>query len=72
MNEATLKQVHSAITAKRTTITPDEAKDLALRAVRFKKERGRLPSISAIDAWEKRLAEGATAFVQYKADGRYA
>jgi hypothetical protein len=39
--------------------------------VRFKKERGRLPSISSTDAGEKRLAEGAAAFVRYKDEGRY-
>lgn len=40
----------AAIAAKRTNLTPVEAKELAVRAVRFKKERGRLPSISATDA----------------------
>jgi hypothetical protein len=72
MSESTLKQVQAAISAKRTKITPDEAKDLATRAVRFKKERGRLPSITSSDAWEQRLAEGAAAFMRYKEEGRYA
>lgn len=71
MNEATLKQVASVISAKRTTMSPEEAKDYAARAVRFKRERGRLPSIDAADAWEKILAEGAAAFVRYKDEGRY-
>jgi superfamily II DNA or RNA helicase len=71
MSEESLKQVAAAIAAKRTTITPEEAKELATRAVRFKKERGRLPSISSTDAWEKRMAEGAAAFVRYKDEGRY-
>jgi superfamily II DNA or RNA helicase len=71
MSEESLKQVAAAIAAKRTTLTPDEAKDLAVRAVRFKKERGRLPSISSTDAWEKRMAEGAAAFVRFKDEGRY-
>ena len=51
--------------------TPEEAKELAVRAVKFKKERGRLPSISSTDAWEKRMAEGAAAFVRFKDEGRY-
>jgi hypothetical protein len=72
MDEAVLRQVKAAITAKRTKILPDEAKDLAARAVRFKKERGRLPSLTATDAWEQRLAEGAAAFVRFKDEGRYA
>ncbi len=72
MNEATLKQVQSVISAKRTTLSPEEARDLAVGASRFNKQRGRLPSISASDPWEKKLAEGAAAFVRYKDEGRYA
>lgn len=71
MSEESLKHVQAAISAKRSTLTPEDAKDLAVRAVRFKKERDRLPSISSTDPWEKRLAEGAAAFVRYKDEGRY-
>ena len=71
MSEESLKQVAAAITAKRTNLTPEEAKELAYRAVKFKKERGRLPTISSMDAWEKRMAEGAAAFVRFKDEGRY-
>jgi superfamily II DNA or RNA helicase len=71
MSEDSLKQVAAAIAAKRTILTPEEAKELAIRAVKFKKERGRLPSIGSPDAWEKRMAEGAAAFVRFKDEGRY-
>ena len=71
MSEESLKQVAAAISARRTSLTPEEAKKLAVRAVQFKKERGRLPSISSTDAWEKRMAEGAAAFVRFKDEGRY-
>jgi hypothetical protein len=71
MSEESLKQVAAAISARRTSLTPEEAKQLAVRAVQFKKERGRLPSISSADAWEKRMAEGAAAFVRFKDEGRY-
>ncbi len=71
MSEESLKQVAAAISARRTNLTPEEAKQLAVRAVQFKKERGRLPSISSTDAWEKRMAEGAAAFVRFKDEGRY-
>ena len=71
MSEESLKQVAVAISAKRTSLTPDEAKDLAVRAFRFKKERGRLPALDSQDAWEKRMAEGAAAFMRYKKEGRY-
>ena len=72
MSEESLKQVAAAITARRTSLTPDEAKELAVRAVQFKKERGRIPSLTAQDPWERRMAEGATAFMRFKAEGRYA
>jgi superfamily II DNA or RNA helicase len=71
MSEESLKQVAAAIAAKRTILTPEEAKVIAKRAVEFKRERGRLPSISSTDAWEKHLAEGAAAFVRFKDEGRY-
>jgi superfamily II DNA or RNA helicase len=71
MSEDSLKQVQAAISAKRTSLTPEEAKELAVRAFKFKKERGRLPSISSTDAWEKQMAEGAAAFVRFKDEGRY-
>lgn len=72
MSEESLRQVAAAIAAKRTNLTPDEAKELAVRAFKFKKERGRLPSLNSQDAWEKRMAEGAAAFVRFKDEGRYA
>jgi len=71
MSEESLKQIAVAISAKRTSLTPEEAKDLAVRAFRFKKERGRLPALDSQDAWEKRMAEGAAAFMRYKKEGRY-
>src|SRR5690554_351062 len=71
MSEESLKQIAAVISSKRTSLAPDEAKELALRAVKFKKERGRLPSISSQDAWEQRMAEGAAAFVRFKDEGRY-
>lgn len=71
MSEASLRQVQAAISAKRTNLTPEEAKEFAVRAVQFKKERGRVPSAIAADAWERKLAEGAAAFMRFKKEGRY-
>jgi superfamily II DNA or RNA helicase len=71
MSEESLKQVAAAISAKRANLTPDEAKELAVRAVQFKKERGRVPALDSQDAWERRMAEGAAAFMRYKKEGRY-
>jgi hypothetical protein len=39
---------------------------LAERAVRFKQEHGRLPSLTSTDAWERQMAEGI-AFLQRRA-----
>ncbi len=58
MSEESLKQIAAAVTAKKVQLTPEEARDLARRALKFKQERGRLPSITAPDPWEKRMAEG--------------
>ena len=66
MTEERLKQVAEVIAARRISLTLDEARDLAKRALRFKSEKGRLPSLTAADPWEKRMAEGI-AFLQRKA-----
>ncbi|WP_085339601.1 DEAD/DEAH box helicase [Aquidulcibacter paucihalophilus] len=71
MSEESLKQVATAITGKRTSFTPDEAKEFAVRASRFIKERQRPPSVTSADAFERKLAEGAAAFMRYKKEGRY-
>lgn len=71
MNEERLREVQAIVEAKRIAITPPEAKDLAARAVMFKKDRGRLPSPTAADPWERRMAEGAKAFMRFKNEGKY-
>ncbi len=63
MNEERFKQIAEIIAAKRVSMTIDEARDFVKRAVRFKAEKGRLPSITAADPFEKRMAEGV-AFLQ--------
>jgi hypothetical protein len=55
MNEATLKQVQSVISAKRTTLTPEDAKDLATVPSRFKRER----VAAALDTAADRVGEEA-------------
>ncbi len=65
MNENTLKQVKVVIGSKKITLSEEEARELAMRAIEFKRERGRLPDISAADPWERRMAEGI-AFLQRK------
>ena len=68
MSEESLKQVAAVIGAKRATLTIEEARELAKRALKFKQERGRLPSITSPDAWEKRMAEGVAFLQRMKAE----
>ncbi|MBW0159683.1 DEAD/DEAH box helicase [Sedimentimonas flavescens] len=65
MSEENLKQVAHIIAGKKASLSIDEARELAGRALRFKADRGRLPSITAADPWERRMAEGI-AFLQRK------
>ena len=71
MDEERLKQVEAAIVAKRTKLSPEEAKDLANKAMKFMKERGKAPSAGSQDNWERLLAEGAAAFMRFDREGRY-
>ena len=66
MSPERLKQVAEVIAARRINLTIEDARELAKRALRFKAEKGRLPSLTAADPWEKRMAEGV-AFLQKKA-----
>ena len=66
MSEESLRQVQAVISAKKVQLSPDEARDLAKRAVKFKQERGRLPSITSPDPWEKKMAEGVAYLARMK------
>jgi hypothetical protein len=68
MNEKNLEQVAAKIAARRINLTHEEARALAVRALQFRKERGRLPSLTAADAWEKRLAEGVEYLRRHQAE----
>lgn len=72
MDEKTLRQVQTTIAAKRLAIPVEEARELAQRALQFKQERGRLPDINALDAWERRMAEGVAALARYRAQEKAA
>jgi hypothetical protein len=63
MDEKTLLQVQAVINAKKDKLTYEDARMLAERALEFKRERGRLPSLTSQDAWERKMAEGI-AFLQ--------
>ena len=67
INAGLLRQVQAAITARKTTLTEEEARAYALRAVQWKRERGRAPEATSQDPWERQLAEGVAAFARYRA-----
>ena len=66
MDPERLRQVEAEIAAKRVKMDLDEAREYAKRAVVFKRERGRLPALSAADPYERLMAE-AIALLQRKA-----
>lgn len=67
LNEQVLKQVEAAIAGRRADIPIEEARELANRALKFKRERGRLPELTSQDAWERRMAEGVAVLARHAA-----
>ena len=68
MSEESLKQVATVIAGKKIALSYDEARMLAERALTFKKERGRLPSITSPDPWERKMAEGVAFIARKRAE----
>lgn len=66
MSEERLRRIKEVIEAKKVSMSMEEARELAKRALKFKQEKDRLPSLTAQDPWEKKMAEGV-AFLQRKA-----
>jgi superfamily II DNA or RNA helicase len=69
MTEERLKAVKAIIAASRVTMTIEEARMLTKRAKQWKDERGRAPSITSADAWEKRMAEGVAFLARAAKEG---
>ena len=67
MNEKSLRQVQASIAAKKVTMSEEDARLCAKRALQFKLERGRVPDINAADPYEKYMAQGVVAFARYRA-----
>lgn len=70
MDEKSLRQIQASIAAKKLSISEEDARELAKRALEFKNERGRVPDINSADLWEKRMAEGVAAFARYRAQAK--
>jgi superfamily II DNA or RNA helicase len=68
MTEQSLKAMAEVISGKKPTITLEEARELAKRALKFKNERGRLPDIKSADPWEQRMAQGIAVLARLKAE----
>ncbi|OYV25449.1 MAG: DEAD/DEAH box helicase [Acidocella sp. 20-63-7] len=68
MDKESLKQVKMVIAGKRVNLTIEDARDRANRALRFKKEHGRLPSILSAEPYEKWMAEGVAFLTRMKAE----
>lgn len=68
MTENSLKAMAEVISAKKQNISLEEARELAKRALKFKKERGRLPDIKSSDPWEQRMAQGIAVLTRLKAE----
>lgn len=65
LNADTLRQMQEKISARRITMSEEEALDFTKRARKFRDERGKLPSLLSNDPWEKKLAEGVAAYTEY-------
>jgi superfamily II DNA or RNA helicase len=70
MSEERLRQVAAVIAAKRITLSLEDARELVKRAICFKKENGRRPSLTAMDPWEKRMAEGVAFLARKVQEGK--
>ena len=66
MSEESLEQVAAAIAAKKVQLSPEEARELAERALAFKQDRGRLPCSASPDPWERKMAEGVAYLARMK------
>lgn len=68
MTEQSLKAMAQVIAGSKPSLSLDEARELAKRALKFKKERGRLPDIKSSDPWEQRMAQGISYLARLKSE----
>jgi len=66
MDEKRLRAIAERIATRRVQLSYEEARELALRALQFQKERGVAPTLTSQDAWERRMAEGVAALKRFK------
>ncbi len=61
----------SSTKANALGMRPMQERAYEKRALKFKQERGRLPSLTSPDAWEKRMAEGVAFLARMKAEAAH-
>jgi hypothetical protein len=70
MSEERLKEIAEVIAARKVNMPLEEARDMAKRARVFKADKGRLPSLTAVDPWEKMIAEGVAYLARMVREGK--
>jgi len=68
MTEKSLRAMAEVISGKKPNLSLEEARELAKRGLKFKKERGRLPDIKSGDPWEQRMAQGIAYLARKKSE----
>ena len=64
MSEESLEKIIGVISAKKSRLTLEEARDLTRQALAFRENHGHLPNLTSVDPLEKKMAEGVAYFVQ--------
>ncbi len=70
MSEERLKQVAEVIAARNVSLSLEDARALVKRAIEFQGQKGRAPSLTAADPWEKRMAEGVVYLQRMVREGK--
>jgi len=70
MSEDRLKQVAEVIAARKVSLSLEDARALVKRAIEFQAQKGRAPSLSSADPWEKRMAEGVVYLQRMVREGK--
>ena len=70
MSEERLKQVAEVIAARKVSLSLEDARALVKRAIEFQAQKGRAPSLSSADPWEKRMAEGVVYLQRMVREGK--
>jgi cytochrome c5 len=62
--------VAEVIAARKVSLSLEDARALVKRAIEFQAQKGRAPSLSSADPWEKRMAEGVVYLQRMVREGK--